>query len=130
MANTKQDKNLSTNEAEIEAEKNFDDMTDTGKEPFKLRKPVLNNGEELKELTFDFEKLTGADSLEIQAELDAIGKTAAVPAYSSEYLVRMAIRACEQDVDIGFFKRLSIVDFNKIMMRMRFFLIASSTQSS
>ncbi len=127
MANTKQDKNLETNEAGIEAAEVFDDMTDTGKEPFKLRKPVLNNGEELKELTFDFEKLTGADALEIESELAALGKTAAVPAFSSEYLVRMAIRACEQDVDLDFFKRVSIADFNKIQSRMRFFLIGLST---
>ncbi len=127
MANTKQDKNLETNEAEIEAAEIFDDMTDTGKEPFNLRKPLLNKGEELKELTFDFEKLTGADALEIESELAALGKTAAVPAFSSEYLVRMAIRACEQDVDLDFFKRISIADFNKIQSRMRFFLIGSST---
>ncbi len=127
MANVKQEKNLEanleTNEAEIEAEGVFDDMTDTGKTPFKLRNPVLNNGEELRELTFDFEKLTGADALEIEAELSALGKAAAVPAFSSEYLVRMAMRACEQNVDLDFFRRISIADFNKIQSRTRFFLI-------
>lgn len=93
---------------------------------FELKKPVYNNGEEISEIHFDFEKLTGKDALDIDSELQAQGKAAIVPAASSEFLVRMAIRAAEEPIDIDFMQRLSIADFNKIVSMTRFFLLDSA----
>lgn len=45
-------------------------MADTSVENvLHLSKPVLYNGEEITELAFDFDKLTGADALNIEEEL-------------------------------------------------------------
>lgn len=91
-----------------------------------LKKPVLYNGKEYTSLTFDFEKLTGADSLAIENELQAIGKVAIVPAISGEYLIRMAARACtEQMIGYDIFLGMALSDYNRIRSAARSFLLRS-----
>ena len=90
-----------------------------------LKKPIVYNEKEYSELTFDFEKLTGNDALNIEDELNAVGKMAIVPVFSGEYLIRMAAKACTEPVGADFFKLLPIRDYNRIRSHARSFLLKS-----
>lgn len=93
---------------------------------YELKKPVMYNGENITELSFDFEGLTGGDALKIEDELQALGKTAIVPAFDSEYLMRMAVRACtKKGIGVDLFPILGITDFNKITSKAKNFLLKS-----
>lgn len=91
----------------------------------KFRKPVDYNGETYTELTFDFESLTGRDGLAIENELAAQGKPLVIPAFSGEYLVRMAAKACSAPIGYDFFDVISLRDFNRIRSAARSFLLRS-----
>lgn len=99
-------------------------MTDTSVENvLYLTKPVLYNGEEVTELAFDFDKLTGADALNIEEELVSRGKTLYYGAINdANYLILMAAKACTKPIGKDFFNKISIVDFERIKNRARFFL--------
>lgn len=119
---------MASEEVEKAAEEMIENITNpVNMRPIKLKKPIKNHSEEIRELTFDFDKLTTKDALEIENELIGSGKNPAMPAYNGEYLLRLALRSCEQDVDLDFFMRLSIVDFNRVESKMRFFLLGSAT---
>lgn len=90
-----------------------------------FKKPVEYNGEKYTELTFDFESLTGRDGLEIENELAAQGKPLVIPAFSGEYLVRMAAKASSSPIGYDFFDVISLRDFNKIRSAARSFLLRS-----
>ncbi|MGN1118310.1 MAG: hypothetical protein ACI4RU_06830 [Acutalibacteraceae bacterium] len=91
----------------------------------KLRKPVEYNGETIDELSFDFDKLTGADAIAIEDELQALGKSAPIPAYSSPYLIRMAVLACDKAIGDDLFNLVAIADFNKVKNTARSFLLGT-----
>lgn len=109
-------------------EKELDDMTNTSTESvYHLKKPVLYNGEEISELSFDFESLTGADALNIEEQLASRGKVMYSSAINdANYLILMAAKACTKSVGQDFFNRISIVDFERIKNRARFFLMGLS----
>ena len=95
-----------------------------------FRKPFSYEGRTYEELTFDWESLTGNDSLAIENEVVARGKTLVVPAYTGEYLVGMAARACtERDekgkrvVGTDTIRAMPLGDFQKICNRARNFLL-------
>ena len=90
-----------------------------------LSKPVKYNGEEITELDFDFDKLTGADSVNIEAELQAQGITVLFESVSGPYLVRLAARACNQPIGADFFDVLPLRDYNLIKRMARDFLLAA-----
>ncbi len=87
---------------------------DISQHKIKLKKPVTYMDVEYTELEFDFDKLTGADSESIIREISAFGKTVLIPAMSSDYLMRVAMKACSAPVDISFFSLLSIRDYERI----------------
>ena len=60
----------------------------------KLKKPFTFEGCTIEELSFDFDRLTGNDSLAIEDELQSMNKPVIVPTFSGQYLIRMAARAC------------------------------------
>lgn len=91
----------------------------------KLKKPVIYNDNEYSVLSFDFDSLTGNDALNIEDELASTGKMAIVPAFSGEYLIRMAAKACTEPIGADLFKMLSISDYNSIRSRARSFLLMS-----
>ena len=75
MAKTNVDLEKTENMDEL-VENELEDMTNTSVENIlHLTKPVMYNGEEITELAFDFDKLTGADALNIEEELVSRGKT-------------------------------------------------------
>jgi len=91
----------------------------------KFAKPFEYNGRTYTELSFEWDKLTGKDSREIENELALRGKIVVSPAYSIEYIVRMAARACTERIGADAFDLMSIRDFNKIRGRARAFLLIS-----
>ena len=65
--------------ANVEVEKAAEEMIENitnpaNTRPIKLKKPIKNHNEEIKELTFDFDKLTTKDALEIENELISSSK--------------------------------------------------------
>lgn len=91
----------------------------------KFRKPFEYQGKTYTELTFDWDKLTGNDGLAIENELQQLGKPVVVPAFSGEYLVRLAARACTEKIGADAFGSMSIADYNKIRSAARSFLLQS-----
>lgn len=92
----------------------------------KLRKPIEYNGTRYTWLEFDFDSLTGADSLEVEEEIQRTGKgTVIVAAFNSEYMIRIAARACKQPIGSDAFKRMGLNDYNRIRDRVRGFLLRS-----
>ena len=86
---------------------------------------VTYNGVEYDALDFDFEKLTGTDANNIEAELQALGKAVLVPALSGDYLMRMAVKACVQPIGADAFETMSLKAYNKIRTAARNFLLNS-----
>lgn len=123
MAKTNVDLEKTENMDEL-VENELEDMTNTSVENIlHLTKPVLYNGEEVTELAFDFDKLTGADALNIEEELSSRGKPMYFGAINdANYLIRMAAKACTKPVGMDFFNKVPIIDFERIKNRARFFL--------
>jgi len=83
-------------------------------------------------LTFDWEKLTGMDSLAIESELlTRTGRAVVSPKFSGEYLAGMAVRACTsrtaegKRLDRNTLLALPLGVFQKICGSARNFLILS-----
>ena len=93
----------------------------------KFKKPFNYNGKDYSELAFNFDDLTGEDSLAVEAELHAKGMMLVAPTFNGEYLTRIASRACTENIGIDGFKRMRIVDFERIRSRTRNFLMASES---
>lgn len=79
-----------------------------------LAKPIEYDGKIYTELSFDFDKLTGKDSLDVERELQAIGRPVVVRSLSGDYLVRMSARACTAKVGHDIFEMMSVKDYAKI----------------
>lgn len=113
-----------------EAEKAAGKATDIGTYTHKFNKPFSYNGKTHDSLTFDFWGLTGNDSLAIENEMLSRGKTLVVPAYTGEFLVGMAARACTERDEKGArvigtdtISALPLGDFQVICGRARTFLL-------
>lgn len=78
-------------------------------------------------LTFDFNSLTGKDSISIEAELQALGRPVVVAEMSGEYLIRMAARACTEKIDVDTLISAPLADYNKIRSKARSFLLRSGS---
>lgn len=91
----------------------------------KFHKPFSYLGKEYSEFAFDFESLSGADSLAVEAELQQKGINVIVPAFSPQYLIRISARACATAIGYDAFEQMSIKDYNKIRSEARSFLLNS-----
>ena len=91
----------------------------------KFKKPFLYDGKEYESLTFDFESLSGNDTLQIERELAKQGRTVIVPEFNGDYLAAMASRACEEEVGVDAFSLMSLRDFNAIRGAARSFLLSA-----
>ena len=94
---------------------------------YEFRKPIAYENRSITKLSFDWETLTGRDALNIENELQALGKMVLEPAFSGDYIVRMAARASEPSVDLDFFNYVSLRDLNKIRSAARTFLLKSES---
>ena len=101
--------------------------TSLGKYTHHFKSPfTFTSGAEEKsvtELTFDFGRLTGKDSLDVEAELQALGRPVVVAEMSGNYLIRMAARACTEKIGADSLIGLPLPDFNRIRTRVRSFLL-------
>jgi hypothetical protein len=116
---TEQDKEYEVAKAEAEADK-----SNVAYIHF-FRKPFEWEGKEYKSLTFDFDKLTGEDSLSIEAELQAKGISVLVPAFSGHFLIRMAARVCNERLGVDAFQKMPMREFLRIRTKARNFLMES-----
>ena len=95
-----------------------------------FRTPFTYCGKTYDKLTFHFGKLTGADSLAVEDELQLLGKAVIVPVFSGQYLTRIAARACQEKLDVLAFKSMPIKDYNQIRSYVRSFFLASELSSA
>ena len=91
---------------------------------FKLLTPIEHEGKEYKELKFDFSEISGADSLNIEAELNAQGIVVISPSYQTPYLLRVCARACAEPVDVDLFTKFKLRDFLALRNKARNFLMS------
>jgi hypothetical protein len=90
-----------------------------------FRKPFVWQGVEYEKLSFDWDKLTGNDSLAVEREMQSLGIPLVVPAFSGDYLIRMAARACTTRIGADAFGAMSLPDHHKIRNAARSFLLQS-----
>lgn len=91
----------------------------------RFTKPFVYDGNTYEELTFDWGSLTGRDGLAIENELQSLGKPVIIPTLSGEYLLRMAVRACDKSIGADAFELMSLSDYNRIRSSARSFLLKS-----
>ena len=91
-----------------------------------LNKPFIYEGKTYEELVFEWDKLTGRDSISIENEVVRLGRPFVTPEFSAEYLVRMAAKACTLPIGIDLLEALPLVDFNRIKSKARGFLLKSA----
>ena len=91
----------------------------------KFQKPFVYGEKTYEQLIFDWGSLTGRDGLAIENELQALGKPVIIPTVSGEYLLRMAVRACDKPIAADAFDLMSLFDYNKIRSSARSFLLKS-----
>ena len=91
-----------------------------------FKKPLEYNGVKYSELHFNFDDLTGADSLEVEKEMQRTGQGVVIAgAFNSEYMIRLAARACAEPIGADAFKAMRLFDYNKIKDKVRNFLLRS-----
>ena len=93
---------------------------------FRLKRPLEYMGNTYTELHFDFDKLKGRDSLEVEAEIErTTGVTVVVPAISAEFQTRIAARACEEPIGRDALLEMGLFDYNGIRNMARNFMLRS-----
>ncbi|RPF41914.1 tail assembly chaperone E/41/14-like protein [Hydrogenoanaerobacterium saccharovorans] len=98
-----------------------------------LKKPLKVNGEELKELPFDFEELTAKDLHKISKDLKNRGIPVTVLALDYEYQLSTfaeAVKKVNRDVTMNDILRLSAHDAMKATGLARSFLLAADPASA
>ena len=116
-------KNLTT--VENDAAEVAENAQDTGVVTVILSRPLEYEGKTYKELSFDFDSLTGADDLAIEKECQASGSSVFVPALSGDYLIRMCARASVEKIGHDALLFVSLKDSSRIKTEARNFLLRS-----
>lgn len=84
-----------------------------------FKKPFACQGKTYEKLTFDFGSLTLNDSLAVEDELNVLGKGALLPEWNSQYLVRIAAKACTDKIGSDVLMALPISEGRRILTRTR-----------
>jgi hypothetical protein len=87
----------------------------------KFRKPYEYGGATYKEMTFNFERLTGRDMVSIETEMQSRNEYALAPEISRNFQGLMAAKAAGIGSDV--LEAMPLNDFNKITNAARDFLI-------
>lgn len=85
-------------------------------EVFKLSKPIMINGEEVKELPYDFENMTAKDKINAGKKMKTAGNPISVEEIDSDYhLYLFAEAVCKADpsIDTSDVLRISAKDAQK-----------------
>lgn len=114
------DKELDVAQQEA-GETNGGDFKLTFKKPFQFS----YDGKNYDELSFDFDGLTGKDAVDIENEMQKLGKMLVTPAFSTDFIMRMASKSCRQPIGVDGFERLPLFYFNKVRSAGRSFLLKS-----
>lgn len=88
---------------------------------YELSAPFEYEGKKYTKLTLDFGALSGHDAIQIEEELEDIGKYTIAPEASKAYQSKMAARAAGVSSDI--IEALPMQDFNRVTSAARNFLI-------
>ena len=88
-----------------------------------FRRPVKFEGKTYKALTFYWDKLTGADMISIETEMQDMNEYALSPEMSASFLAKMAAKAA--GVGSDFIEALPVPDFTKIRNEARSFLLST-----
>lgn len=111
------------NAAQAAAEKEA--LSET-RQTVKLKKKLEYMGKTYTELHFDFDELTGQDSLDVENEIERrTGGTVVVPAINIEYLTCISAKACEEPIGRDALLSLNLADFNHIRNLARNFMLRS-----
>ncbi len=87
----------------------------------KLTKPIRIKGEEISEISLNFEKLTGEDLVAAESEVRAMGDNTVIITASMRYQAAVAARMIGCPVDD--ILTMPAVDFKKIILHVTRFLI-------
>ena len=110
------------NEEKDDAAKN----NDSGIRIVILKKPINVMGTEYKELHFDYNSLTGKDSIAVEEEIEKTTHvTVITPALNLDYLIRISVRACTEPISRTDIINLNLSDFNHIRSMARNFMLRS-----
>ena len=82
------------------AEKQDEATANNGVFTLHLTRSLEHEGKSYSDLTFDFDSLSGSDSLAIERELQMLGHTVIVANFDSEYLIRVCVKACTDPLGI------------------------------
>lgn len=88
-----------------------------------LAKPYTHEDKTYDKFVFDFESLTGADMIDIETEMAAMGEFALSPEISLSFLCRMAAKAARVGSDVILY--LPLRDFGKVKSKAQSFLIST-----
>ena len=103
-------------------------MEEAGDDAFTYKhvfhKPFIYMGKTYSELRFDWDSLIGLDGLEVEAELQALGKPVVAPEFSGAYQLRIAAKACTEKISSDAFELMPLSAVNKIRRAARSFLLA------
>ena len=88
----------------------------------KFKEPFSFQGKTYEKLTFDFGKLTLNDSLAVEDELAQLGKGALMPEWNSQYLVRIAAKACTDKIGSDVLMALPLSDGRRLLNQTRNFI--------
>lgn len=125
MADPKESMGIDEEELKA-AQDDAEKKADSGKRIVVLKKPIEKMGTEYKELHFDYDKLTGKDSLEVENEIEkTTGLTVVAPALNLEYLIRISARACDEPIGRDDILNMPLSDFNHIRNMVRNFMLRS-----
>ena len=117
---------LNAAQDDAEKEENESQNSDSGKRIVILRKSINVLGTEYKELHFDYNSLTGKDSLAVEEEIERIyHATVITPALNLEYLIRISVRACTEPISRDDIVNMCLTDFNHIRSIARNFMLRS-----
>ena len=117
-----EDESIVLSEEEVEAAK--EEMQE-GVYEHVFKRPFEWEGKVYGKLVFDFDSLTGKDTLAIDRELTAQGIFAVVRSLNVEFQIRAAARACKEKLGTDAFEAMPIRDFEKIMNHVRGFFAAA-----
>ena len=108
----------------------LENAPDPGTYTHRLKKPFTFDGKTVEEMHFDFDSLTGADTLAISAEMNRRFKNLVLPHLSWEFMTLMAVRACTDRDNKGIrlvneklLQALPMRDYNTIVGKVRDFFL-------
>ena len=118
-------------QAQAEAlEKEQEAQPDPAVYTHKLARPFTYENKTVEQLDFDFDGLTGADTIAIEAELNHRMKNLMYPHLSWEFMTLMAVRACTtrdanglRFVDRGFLEAMPMREYKALLGKARGFFL-------